>query len=119
MPNDPPVDPPPNPPATGTPNLLLPSPIRVIPTHTSNRQFAGSESDYTTRHFLDLCESAIVNSSITEDHDKIAVIRSQLLPGSRGLNLMQSSAFASGDIGVNYEIFQKNFIKILFWGIVN
>ncbi len=81
------------------------------------RQFAGNESDFSARQFLDLCESAIVNSSITEDHDKIAFIRSRLLPGLRALNLMQSSAFAAGDIGVNYVVF-KNFIKI-FGGVAN
>ncbi len=80
---------------------VLPPPIRIIPSHTSIRQFSGSETDYTARQFLDLCESAIINSSITEYHDKIAFIRSRLMPGSRALNLMQSSAFAAGDIGVN------------------
>ncbi len=87
------------------------SPIRVITTLISIRQVSGSESDYTVRQFLDLCEAAIVNSSITEDHDKIAFIRS-LLPGSRALLLMQSSAFATADIGSNYEVSKKNFIKI-------
>ncbi len=92
------------------------TPIRVIPTHISIRQFSGSDVDYSARQFLDLCESDIVNSSITEDHDKIAFIRSRLLPGSRALLLMQSSAFASSDIGSNYEIFKKNFIKIFGGG---
>ncbi len=65
----------------------------------------------TARQFLDLCESVIINSSITENHDKISFIRSRLMPGSRALNLKQSSAFAAGDFGVNYDIFKKNFIK--------
>ncbi len=89
------------------PTHVLPPPIRIIPSHTSIRQFSGSETEYTARQFLDLCESAIINSSITEDHDKIAFIRSRLMSGSRALNLMQSSAFAAGDIGVNYDIFKK------------
>ncbi|XP_050724403.1 uncharacterized protein LOC127002464 [Eriocheir sinensis] len=110
-----PVDPPP-PPPPGAPHHFPPPPIRVIPTHASIRQFSGGETDFSARQFLDLCESAIVNSSITEDHDKIAFIRSRLLPGSRALNLMQSSAFASGDIGVNYEVFKGNFIKIFGGG---
>ncbi len=76
----------------------------------------GNESDFSARQFLDLCDSAIVNSSITDDHDKIAFIRSRLLPDSRALNLMPSSAFAAGDIGVNYEIFNNNFIKIFLGG---
>ncbi len=90
------------------------SPIRVIPTHISIRQFSGSDLDFSARQFLDLCESVIVNSSITEDHDKIAFIRSRLMPGSRALLLMQSSAFSAADIGTNYEVFKKNFIKIFF-----
>ncbi len=98
------------------PTHVLPPPIRIIPSHTSIRQFSGSETDYTARQFLDLCELAIISSSITEDHDKIAFIRSCLMPGSRALNLMQSSAFAAGDIGVNYDIFKKNFIKIFGGG---
>ncbi|XP_050709962.1 uncharacterized protein LOC126994714 [Eriocheir sinensis] len=114
-PNTMPVDPPP-PPPPGAPHHFPPPPIRVIPTHASIRQFSGGETDFSARQFLDLCESAIVNSSITEDHDKIAFIRSRLLPGSRALNLMQSSAFASGDIGVNYEVFKGNFIKIFGGG---
>ncbi len=64
---------------------------------------------------LDLCEAAIVNSSITEDHGKIAFIRSRLLPGSRALVIMQSSSFTHADIGTNYEAFKKISIKI-FWG---
>ncbi len=69
------------------PTHVLPPPVRIIPSHTSIRQFSGSETDYTARQFLDLCESAMINSSITEDHDKIAFIRSRLMPGSRALNL--------------------------------
>ncbi len=74
------------------PMQVAPAPIRVIPTHISIRQFSGSDADYTARQFLDLCKAAIVNSSITEDHDKIAFIRSHLLPGSRAFIMMQSSA---------------------------
>ncbi len=87
-------------------------PIRVIPTHISIGQFSGSDAHYTARQFLDLCEAAIVNSSITEDNDSIALIRSRLLPGLRALLMMQSSAFTSADIGTNYDAFKKNFIKI-------
>ncbi len=121
MPENTPGHPPPDTPLhnTGTPNVPLHQAIRVIPTHTNIRQFAGSETDYTARQFLDLCESSIFNYSMTEGHDKIAFTRSRLLPGSRALNLMQSSAFPAGDIGVNYEIFKKNFIKIFFWGVTN
>ncbi len=90
---------------------VAPAPIRVIPTHISIRQFSGSGADYTARQFLDLCEAAIVNSSITEDHDKIAFIRSRLLPGSRALLMMQSSAFTHTDTGTNYDAFKKNLIK--------
>ncbi len=98
-----------------SPTPTYPSPICVIPTLVSIRQFTRSESDYTVRQFLDLCEAAIVNSSIIEEHDKIAFIRS-LLPGSKALLLMQSSAFATADIGTNYEFFKKNFIKIFGGG---
>ncbi len=75
------------------------APIRVIPTDVSIRQFSGSDSDYTARQFLDLCEASVVHSSITEDHDKITFVKSHLQPGSRALVLMQSSAFAVADIG--------------------
>ncbi len=95
---------------------VAPAPIREIPTNISIRQFSGSDADYTARQFLDLCEAAIVNSSITEDHDKIAFIRSRLLPGSRALLMMRSSAFTHTDIGTNYDAFKKNFTKIFFGG---
>ncbi len=42
----------------------------------------------------------------------IAFIRSRLLPGSRALLLMQSSAFATADIDTNYQVFKKKIIKI-------
>ncbi len=90
--------------------------VAPSPKHISIRQFSGSGKGYTARQFLDLCEAAIVNSSVTEDHDKIAFIRSCLLPGSRTLLMMQSSAFASSDICTNYEAFKENFIKILLEG---
>ncbi len=38
------------------------------------------------------------------------------MPGSRALLLMQSSAFSAADIGTNYEVFKKNFIKIFGGG---
>ncbi len=95
---------------------VAPAPICVIPTHISIRQFPGSDADYTAMQFLDLCEAAIVNSSITEDHDKIVSIRLRLLPGSRALIMMQSSAFTHTDIDTNYDTFKKNFIKILLGG---
>ncbi len=85
----------------------------VIPTDVSIREFSGSDSDYTDRQSLDLCESAIINSSISEDHDKAAFMRSRLPLGSRALLLMQSSAFAITDFGSNYEVSKKIFVKIL------
>ncbi len=105
---------------TATPMQVTPAPIRVIPTHISIRQSSWCGADYAARQFLDLCEAAIVNSSITEDHDKITFIRSCLLPGSRSLLMMQSSAFASADIGTNHDAFKKMFIfKIFFRGKQN
>ncbi len=86
---------------------VVPAPIRVIPAHISIRQFSGSDADYTARQCLDFCEAVTVNSSITEGHDEIAFIRSRLLPGSRALFMMQSSAFTHTDIGTNYDAFKK------------
>ncbi len=97
---------------TQQPSHIIPVPIRVTPTQISTRQVSGSDADHTARQFLDLCEAAIVNSSITEDHDKIAFIRSRLLPGSRTLIMMQSSAFTH----TNYDAFKKNVIKIFLEG---
>ncbi len=85
--------------AVGGQGLVPQAPIRVIPTDVSIRQFSGGDSDYTARQFLHLCEASIVHSSITEDHDKIAFVKSRLQPGFRALVLMQSSAFAVADMG--------------------
>ncbi len=92
------------------------TPIKVIPTHISIREYSGSDHDYSARQFLDLCESAIQNSAITEGPDKIAFIRSRLKKGSRVLLLMQSSAFASSDIGTDYDVFKQNFITVFDGG---
>ena len=100
----------------GGQGYIGPAPIRVIPTDISIRHFTGSDSDYTARQFLDLCEASIVHSSITEDHDKIAFVKSRLQPGSRALILMQSSAFAAADIGTSYDLFKKHFIMIFGGG---
>ncbi len=89
------------------------APIRVIPTHISIKQFLGSDADYTARQCFDLCEAAIVNSSLTEDHDKIDFIRPRLLPGSRALFIIQSSTFTHTDSGTNYDAFKTNFINFL------
>ncbi len=102
---------------TQQPSNIIPAPIRVLPTHIIIRQFSGSDADHTARQFLDLYEAAIVSSSIAEDHDKIAFIRSRLLTGSRELIMMQSSAFNHPDIGTNYNAFKKNFIR--FFGAVS
>ncbi len=56
------------------------------------------------------------NSAIREGPDKIAFIRSRLKPGSRALLMMQSSAFASADIGTDYDVFRENFITIFGGG---
>lgn len=76
-----------NPPESGhTP--VVQTPLWVIPTDVSIRQFSVTNTGYTARQFLDVSESAITNLFITEDHDKIAFIRSLLQPGSRALFLM-------------------------------
>ncbi len=51
-------------------------------------------------------------SSITEDVDKTSFIRSRLVPGSRALNLIQTSAFNLTDIGSDYEQFKRSFMKV-------
>lgn len=86
--------------------LVFQSSIGVIPTYVTIRQFSGSDEDYTTRQFLDLCES-VINSSTKEDH-KIVLIRFRLQPDSWALHLMQSSAFSVTNICQIIKVFKKN-----------
>ncbi len=92
------------------------SPIRVIPTPTRIREFSGSDKDYTAGEFITLCEDAINNSCLHSDKDKISFVRSRLVPGSRALLLTQSSGFATADVGTNFEVFKKNFLRIFGGG---
>ncbi len=95
----------------GENNFKLP-PININPTAASLRSFSGTD-DFAASELITLCEDVIKESSVTEDADKISFIRSIHLPGSRALNLMQSSAFSLTDTGSEYELFKRIFLKVL------
>jgi len=86
-----------------TNSMTSPSPIKILPTSTSVRQFSGTETDYSAQEFITLCEDVIQGSNVVTDQEVIAFVRSRLVLGSRALNMMLSSAFCAKDIGKNYE----------------
>ncbi len=45
-------------------------------------EFSGSQNDYLGREFIGICEDVTHNSCVTEQGDKIAFVKSRLLPGS-------------------------------------
>ncbi len=81
----------------------LPPPIKIIPTTASIRPSSDTENGFSGREFITICEAMIKGSSIAEDADRISFIPSRLVPGSRALKLMQSSAFNLRDVGSDYE----------------
>ena len=104
--------------STATNNSLTTTnaPIRVLPTSASVRQFSGQDADYSAYEFLSLCEDVMKGSNVVTDDDKMSFIRSRLVPGSRALSLMNSSAFHVDDIGKDYNKFKRNFLKIFGGG---
>ncbi len=71
------------------------APIKTLPATTTEREFSGSQPEYPSRKFIGLCEGVIKNSCVIEQGDKIAFIKSRLLPGSRAFSLMQASMFCN------------------------
>ncbi len=90
----------------------LPPPINIIPNTASTSPFSGADNDFSARKFNSLCEDVVKGLSVTEDAGNISFIRSRLVPGSRALNLMQSSDFSLTDIGTDCELFKRNFLKV-------
>ena len=68
--------------ASSNTNPQATRPIKLLPTSASIREFSGTDSNYSAREYIELCEMVMRNSSITEDGDKIAFIRARLQPGS-------------------------------------
>ena len=87
------------------------NPTRILPNTAAVRPFSGDETDYPARQFVRLCEDAMVNSSVKDDADKIAFIRSHLQPGSHACSLMEESAFTEPQEDKNYTVFRKNFLE--------
>jgi len=90
---------------------LFTSPIKVLPTTATVREFNGTDSDYTAREFINLCEDVMANAFITEESDKISFIRSKLQQGSRAALLMQASAFTKPLKEKDYKAFRSNFLQ--------
>ena len=88
------------------------NPIRILPITAAVRPFSGDETDYSATQFVRLCEDSMVNSSVNEDTDKIAFLKSHLQPGSRACSLIQASASTEPQVNTNYTAFLRNFLKI-------
>ena len=88
------------------------NPIRIFRITAAVRPFSGDETDYSATQFVRLCEDSMVNSSVNDDADKIAFIKSHLQPGSRACSLIQASASTEPQVNNNYTAFRKNFLEI-------
>ncbi|RUM27773.1 MAG: hypothetical protein DSY32_05095 [Aquifex sp.] len=95
------------------------TPIKILPTSASVRQFSGTESDYSAQEFITLCEDVIQGSNVVTDQDKIAFIRSRLVTGSRAAGIMRGSAFSAKHTKNNYETFKSNFLQVFGGGSQN
>jgi len=90
---------------------LFTNPIKVLPTTATVREFTGTDSDYSAREFINLCEDVMANAFITEGSDKISFVRSKLQQGSRAALLMQASAFTKPLKERDYKAFRSNFLQ--------
>ena len=92
--------------------VMLPTPVRILPTTATVRTFSGEDPSYGPHEFLSLCEDVMRNSQIVQEEDKIAFVRSRLEPSSEATHLMTSTAFSHKDVINNYATFKANFIKM-------
>ena len=106
----------PTPATSGTMTAANPPPpagtIKVLPTEASVRVFTGVDDGYNGRAFLDICESVMRSSGVTQDEDKIAFVRSRIAPDSRAMRLMGSTAFSDTKLQGDYSKFHGNFIRV-------
>ena len=100
-----------NPTPSSTPKPLTMGTLKLLPTETNIPSFSGVDPNYTALDFITLCEDVMTNSSVTEDADKIAFVRSRLQQGSRSQRLMQSKAFVIPLKEKDYKTFRERFLE--------
>ncbi len=112
------TNPSPNPPSPSAFNnqeltaKMATSIIKLLPNSASVREFSGTDADYySARDFIRQCEDVMTNSFVADNGDKIAFVRSRLLPGSRAFSLMQASTFTEPQERKNYPEFRSNFLE--------
>ena len=91
---------------------LYSSPIKVLPTAATVREYTSTDPDYSAREFINLCEDVMNNSSIVEPADQISFVRSNIRQGSVAAKMMQASAFTKPIKNKNYAAFRSNFLQI-------
>ena len=95
---------------TSNTNPQAAKPIKLLPTSASIREFSGTDSDYSAREYVELCEMVMRNACITEDGDKIAFLRGHLQAGSLASHQMQASAFTVPTDKGDYKDFREKFL---------
>ncbi|KAG0727609.1 hypothetical protein GWK47_034281 [Chionoecetes opilio] len=86
-------------------------PLKFYTRTPLSKRFSGEDLSYLALNFLGLCEDLMHNSSLLLDLDKIAFVRSQLVPDSRAARMMLASAFQPGLLNNSYHEFKDNFLQ--------
>lgn len=95
---------------TSNTNPQAAKPIKLLPTSAAVREFTGTDSDYSAREYVELCEMVMRNAGITEEGDKIAFLRGHLQAGSLASHQMQASAFSVPTDKDDYKDFREKFL---------
>ena len=90
--------------------------LKFLQTENTVRPFTGQDVDYSVYTFMTMCEDVLRHSGTTDDADKIAFVRSKLVPGSRAQRMMEGVSFLSRNLGQNYDLFKEKMLRIFGGG---
>ncbi|MPD01885.1 hypothetical protein E2C01_097433 [Portunus trituberculatus] len=89
--------------------------VKFLQTENTARPFTGQDVDYSVYTFMTMCEDVLRRSGTTDDADKIAFVRSKLVPGSRAQRMMEGVSFLSRNLGQHYDLFKEKMLRIFFF----
>ena len=85
--------------------------IKLLTQDPGLKRFSGDDISHSALSFIESCEDAFRNSSITTDEDKIAFVRSQLVTDSLAADMMRATCFSPKHLSYDYSKFRDNFIR--------
>ena len=87
--------------------------LKILPTISHIEPFTGKEDNRTAQSFIRVCETSMVNTGVSDPHDKIAFLKHNLKVGSYAHQALTNEAFVRATQAGNYEEFKGHFLRLV------